>query len=457
LSDDQGFRVESKRCPKLHEISGEGQYFTQDQIREIVAYAAEREIRVIPEFDMPGHTTSFIVAYPELAALPGPYSLIRNWGIFDPVLDPSKEAVYRFLDGFIGEMAALFPDPYFHIGGDEVKGKQWDASPAVAGFKRAHAMKDNHDFQAYFNQRVLEIVAKHGKTMIGWDDVLHPDLPKDIVVQSWRGQKSLAQAARQGYRGILSSGYYLDLMQPAATHYAVDPMENEAANGLTTREQSRILGGEACMWSEFVTAENVDTRIWPRAAAIAERLWSPREVKDPAAMYERLRAVSLELELAGLRHRIGPRKMLERAAGTGDIQPLLVLADAVEPVKGYKRNHIGRKYDSRDPLNRMVDAIPPESDAARTFGELVARNDRDAIRRWLTVWRDNDAHLRPLLERSFLLQELLPLSAALSRAAASGVAALDGRRVEWPKDADVSQAELLLVVAPHIRKLVEGR
>jgi hypothetical protein len=105
----------------------------------------------------------------------------------------------------------------------------------------------------------------------------------------------------------------------------------------------------------------------------------------------------------------------------------------------------------------MVDAIPPESDAARTFGELVARNDRDAIRRWLTVWRDNDAHLRPLLERSFLLQELLPLSAALSRAAASGVAALDGRRVEWPKDADVSQAELLLVVAPHIRKLVEGR
>ncbi len=136
LSDDQGFRVESKRFPKLQQLGSDGHYYTQEQIRDVVAYARDRGIRVVPEFDVPGHTTSWLVGYPELASAPGPYQIERNWGVFDPTMDPTRESTYQFLDAFIGEMAALFPDPFFHIGGDEVTGKQWNSSRAHS---RVHA------------------------------------------------------------------------------------------------------------------------------------------------------------------------------------------------------------------------------------------------------------------------------------------------------------------------------
>src|SRR6516225_1455283 len=223
LSDDQGFRVESKKFPKLQQMGSDGLYYTQAQVRDLITYAHDRGIRVVPEFDMPGHSAAWFVGYPELASAPGPYQIERKWGIFDPAMDPAEEATYRFLDKFIGEMAALFPDKYFHIGGDEVNGKQWDANPKIQAFMRAHGLKTNQDLQAYFNERVEKIVAKHGKIMVGWDEILRPTLPKDIVVQSWRGQESLAQAAKLGFRGLLSYGYYLDLMWPTARHYAVDP------------------------------------------------------------------------------------------------------------------------------------------------------------------------------------------------------------------------------------------
>jgi hexosaminidase len=231
------------------------------------------------------------VGYPELGSAPGPFEIARHWGVIDNCLDPTREEVYTFLDAFLGEMAALFPDPYFHIGGDEVNGKQWKANARIQEFMRARKMATQHDLQAYFNQRVLTILRKHGKKMLGWDEILHPGLPRDIIVHSWRGQKSLAQAATQGYQGILSWGYYLDLMQHAADHYAVDPLARETA-GLTAEEQRRVLGGEACMWAEYITAENVENRVWPRAAAVAERLWSPAAVTNVNSMYQRLEAVS---------------------------------------------------------------------------------------------------------------------------------------------------------------------
>ncbi len=138
LSDDQGFRVESKRFPKLQQLGSDGLFYTQEQVREVIAYAQDRGIRVVPEFDMPGHTTSWLVGYPQLASAPGPYQIERNWGVFDPTLDPTRESTYQFLDAFIGEMAALFPDPFFHIGGDEVTGQQWKTS---ASHSRVHAEK----------------------------------------------------------------------------------------------------------------------------------------------------------------------------------------------------------------------------------------------------------------------------------------------------------------------------
>jgi len=476
LSDDQGFRVQSKKFPKLQEMGSEGMFYTQDEIREFIAYAHDRGIRVVPEFDMPGHSRSWFIGYPELASGPGPYALVGDR--VRPIMDPTRESTYKFLDKFIGEMAKLFPDGYFHIGGDEVNGKQWDANPKIQAFIQAHGMKNNQDLQAYFNQRLEKILAKHHKIMIGWDEVLHPDLPKTIVIQSWRGQDSLAAAARQGYSGLLSYGYYLDLMWPASQHYAVDPMSGGAAS-LSPEEKQRILGGEACMWAEWVTPENIDAHIWPRNAAIAERLWSPQNVTDVKSMYARLHAVSLELEWLGLRHRSARRLMLHRMAGTADISSLRRLADVLEPVKDYNRWDDSKgPIDFHAPLNRLIDAVYPESDVARDFRDLVQTytqsgyKDHDAegqIRAALTVWQKNDANLHPLLEQSFLLQEDAPLSEELSALAAAGLQALDyldkaepspeawrAQQVTMAGQSQKPQAGLQLMVAEPIERLIEA-
>ena len=169
LSENQGFRVESQKFPKLQELGSDGLYYTQAQMRELIAYAADRGIRVVPEFDMPGHSTAWFVGYPELGSGKGPYQIDRHWGVRDPAMNPTQERTYKFLDAFIGEMAKLFPDRYFHIGGDEVNGKEWDANPQIQEFMGAHEIKSNAALQAYFNKRVQAIVSKHGKIMMGWD------------------------------------------------------------------------------------------------------------------------------------------------------------------------------------------------------------------------------------------------------------------------------------------------
>ena len=431
LSDDQGFRAESKRFPKLTGDGSDGLYYTQAEIRDVIEYAHQRGIRVMPEFDMPGHSRSWVIGYPDLASGPGPFTLESG----DPIIDPTRESTYKFLDKFIEEMAKLFPDAYFHIGGDEVDGKQWDANPKIQEFKQAHGMKNNQDLQAYFNERLEKILAKNHKIMVGWDEILHPDLPKNIVVQSWRGQQSLAIAAQQGYRGLLSYGYYLDLMWPASRHYAVDPLSGAAAN-LTPEQKALILGGESCQWAEWVTPENVDSHIWPRNAAIAERLWSPQDVTDVNSMYTRLRAISLELESFGLMHNAARERMLQRMAGTGDISALRTLANVVEPVKDYNRwsEEVKGPIDFHAPLNRLIDAAYPESDTAREFGELVEKylhsgnKDKAAeeqIRGYLTRWSKNDPKLHAQLEGSYLLQEDVPISQNLSMLSSAGLDALN--------------------------------
>lgn len=465
LSDDQGFRVESKRFPKLHVFGSDGRYYTQEQVREVVAYARDRGIRVVPEFDIPGHTTSWLVGYPQLASAPGPYKIERQWGVFDPALDPTRESTYQFLETFIGEMAALFPDPFFHIGGDEVTGKQWKNSARIREFMRKNHLRGTADLQAYFNRRLQKVVAKYGKRMEGWDEILDPDLPKDIVIQSWRGRKSLAEAARHGFSSILSAGYYLDHIEPASTLYAVDPLDGDAAS-LADDEKARILGGEVAMWSEFVSAENVDSRIWPRSAAVAERLWSPQDVKDVPSMYRRLDEVSRMLDRLGLTHRSSYLPMLDRLAAGDPVEPLKTLADVVTPATFGQRIRTHR-YTQLTPLNRLVDAARPESDTAREFATLVDRMDRGQIRSWLTRWRDNDAQLKKLIERSELLREDIPVSVALSRLGAVGLQAMDYLdRGERPPAAWLAQqravletlkrpiAELRLAIAPSIEKLV---
>lgn len=219
LTDDQGWRFTSKRYPKLTQLASDGLFYTPEQMREIVRYAAERGIRVVPEIDMPGHASAIAVAYPELMSAPGPYAMERHWGVLKPVLDPTKEATYTFADAMVSELAAIFPDPYLHIGGDEVDDSQWKANATIQTFMRDNKLADSHALQAYFNRKLETILEKHHRQMVGWDEIYHPDLPKSILIQSWQGQDALGQVAQNGYKGILSTGFYLDQPQSTAYHY----------------------------------------------------------------------------------------------------------------------------------------------------------------------------------------------------------------------------------------------
>ena len=372
LSDDQGFRIESKKYPKLQGVGSGGQFYTQEQVKDVIEYAADRGVRVVPEFDMPGHTSSWMVGYPELASAPGPYELEMRWGVFDPTMDPTREETYEFLDAFIGEMAALFPDEYFHIGGDENNGKQWKENPQIQEFMRAHGYHTTAELQTYFNQRVLKILQKYGKKMVGWDEILTPELPKDAIVQSWRGYKSLDQSAREGYDAIWSTTYYLDHMGPAEYHYLSDPVPSDTK--LTKEQASHVVGGEVCAWGEFLSPENIDSRIWPRTAAVAERFWSPRDVNNVADMYRRLDIVSVWLEQDGLQHLSSTNRMLRQISGTEDLGPLATLGKVSSP-EGVgireQMNHHGTPSTQLIPLVKLTDAVVPDPPYRRQFAALV--------------------------------------------------------------------------------------
>jgi hexosaminidase len=467
LSDDQGFRVESRVFPKLQGRGSDGLFFTQDEIRMIVQYARDRGIRVVPEFDMPGHSTTWLLGYPELGS-GGPVDPVRAWGIFDAVLDPTREEVLSFIDRFLGEMGGLFPDLYVHMGGDEVTPRAWNANPGILDFMYHHRLADADDLQAYFNGRVNQILARHGKRMVGWDEILRPELPKDIVVQSWRGGEALARAANMGYDTMLSNDYYLDLMMPASLHYLNDPVPP----GVQEDARSHVLGGEACMWGEFVDPETIDSRLWPRGAAVAERLWSPASVQDVEDMYRRLEIESVRLDEVGALHRKHYLPMLERIAGGRRPECLRVLADLVEPVKRYRRGEL-RSYTSATPLDRLVDAARPESMQARAVAKDVrgfVGGDEEAggrLREAFSRWRGNHAVLDPILEASPLGAEARSLSRGLSEVGGLGLQALDAVSTGAPLPGDAArdaegiltsagkaQAEVELAVVPSVARLV---
>lgn len=469
LSDDQGFRVESRRFPMLQGLGSDGHFYTQDEVHRVVEYARDRGIRVVPEFDMPGHTTSWFVGYPELASAPGPYQIERKWGIFQPTIDPSREQIYAFLDQLIGEMAALFPDQIFHIGGDEVDPAQWNNSTAIQAWASRNRLKGATAIQAYFIRRVAKIVARHGKTMLGWDEVFDTTLPRETVIQSWRGQASLADAARAGYRGVLSFGYYLDHLQPASVYYGVDPLEG-ATHELTPEQKALILGGEACMWSEYVDSETVDSRIWPSAAAIAERLWSVFPDEDTDSLYARLESVSRMLDWVGLEHRVNYEPMLERLAGERAGDSLRILADASEAL-GIEGRRDARHYTSLVDLNRFVDAARPESESVRRMEraarKVSAAQDGSArelaeLRAILTVWAENDARLQPQGELAGLSKNLSVLGSIGLRTLEylqSGQAPPD----RWMEDQMAAlsvlerpEAEVNLAAVRPVRILLEG-
>ncbi len=402
LSDDQAFRLECRSFPRLHTVGSNGRYYTQVEMRKLIDYADRKGIRIVPEFDIPGHTTSWILSYPELGTLKMKYKREEGFGVKDPVFDPTKKSVYKFLKKFFKEVSRLFPDDYIHIGGDEVNGKHWSKSERIKRFMRKKGIKDFHELQAYFNKKIIKILKKYGKKVIGWDEIYSPELPSSqVLIQSWRGKETLYKTAKQGYYSILSNGYYIDLFKSAEEHYLNDPVPS--STGLSSKEKKYILGGEATMWAELIDEETIDSRIWPRTAAIAERFWSNEALKDVRFMYKRLKKINYELEEYGLKHIKNQDMLLRRIIGFDDAFYFKVFINFVEPVEGYKR-HKFRKYTVKTPLSSIVDAAIPDPIRAKEFEYAVSdyinsygRVGLDVVLSVFINWREN----YPYIYRTF--------------------------------------------------------
>lgn len=427
LTDDQGFRVESKTHPKLHLLGSDGFFYTQEQIKDVVKYAGDRGIRVVPEIDVPGHATAILTAYPEIGSKDTIYSIERFSGIFDPTLDPTNEKTYAFLADLFEEIAALFPDKYFHIGGDENEGKHWDENNHIQDFKRKHNLKTNHDLQTFMNIRLDTILSKLGKNLMGWEEIMTDEMPTTALIHSWKGVNegvkpgsSLATAAKNGYNTILSNGYYVDLMQPASEHYIVDPMPKN--NTLTSEERKRVLGGEATMWSELATSETLDSRLWPRTAAIAERFWSSEEIKDISSMYNRLETISFRLEELGINHIKNKAVILRNITNNQSIEALEVLTKIYEPLKIYTRNKGGTEYKTYSPFTLFADACTADASDAIVFNNLVSdyietENSaaKNKILLFLNKWAKNQEQFSKIKVKNPILKSIEPLSKNITR------------------------------------------
>lgn len=273
-------------------------------------------------------------------------------------------------------MSALFPDKYFHIGGDENEGKHWDENEKIQQFKKKHNLITNHDLQTFFNIRLEEILAKYGKSIMGWEEIMTDNMPTTALIHAWKGVNegvpagsSLITAAKKGYNTILSNGYYVDLMQPATEHYLMDPIPNPEK--LTLEEKNRILGGEATMWSELTTPLTIDSRLWPRTAAIAERFWSSESVNNLSSMYKRLKSVSFRLEEVGITHIRNRDVILRNISKNQNIESLVELTKVYEPLKIYTRNKGGTEYKTYSPFTLFADACSTDASDGYIFKKLV--------------------------------------------------------------------------------------
>ncbi|MDX1285351.1 MAG: family 20 glycosylhydrolase, partial [Draconibacterium sp.] len=541
---------------------------------------------------LPGHSKSWQIAYPELGMISHQQNFGRENGeLFAPPIDITKEETYEFLDLFFEEMADLFPDKYLHIGGDEVNPKYWEESESVQQFMKENNLHDTHDLQAYFNFRMHKILTKHGKKMVGWEEILHSDLGDDIVIQSWKSQKTLFEGVQRGGTAILSAGLYLDHKLHAGEHYKIDPLvmpgavditpdssqwkmydlvlkipsgemesqlvifdrnnddvfgffammddrmafkngnldENkltfklkspmgeldfsgefigdsvagqlsfgflkfdcngsksggndisgtvmpkiETIKPLTDEDKSRIVGGEAAMWSEVVGENNVESRIWPRSAAIAEKLWSPAELTtDTEDMYRRLENFSTYIEKRGSHHNLQKNAILEKLIEPEGLSHLQTLVNVLEEVKYYGR--LGDVINSENlylpdyPLDGVVDAARPESSEARNFNKLVDKYLSDKtketlknkIQVQLEIWSKNHELLKPYLNSDKLLQ-VSNISKEFSFVASKSLEIINNKSLS-EKELEIVKEKLvflengengmLLAVVPGLRKL----
>lgn len=430
LTDDQGWRIELKNHPKLTQLASDGNYYTQEEIKNIVKYAEERGIMVIPEIDVPGHGTAILTAYPEVGSKlnfdKNTYSLERNSGIFTPTLDPSNPKTYQLLSEIFDEVCPLFSGNYFHIGGDENEGKDWDSNPKIQEFKKKNNFANNHELQTYFTMQLIPMLKKHNKQLMGWEEIMTKNLSKDAIIHSWKGSnegiaagQSLVNAVKNGYKTVLSNGYYIDLMQGVESHYLNDPMPKNIT--LTAEEKARILGGEAPMWSELVTPTTIDSRIWPRTAAIAERLWSNENITDMASLRKRMNVISLQLEELGITHIRNKEVLLRNISNNQTNTALEDFSNICEPLKLYSRNSEGTEYKTYSPFTLFADACTADAKDALVFNEAVnnyiknkSSENQILITDYLKKWINVNAKLIELSSNAPLVHPLLPLSKSLS-------------------------------------------
>jgi len=363
LSEDQGFRIESKKYPALQEKGSNGQYYSQAEMKEFVEHASDRGIRVVPEFDMPGHIASWLAAYPEYGAGNKTYSVETNYGVFHPSFDPTNEKVYEFLDGFIHEMAGVFKDTCFHIGGDEVTGEEWKNNPKIQQFMQVNNMKTANDLQAYFNQRVEKIVRSCGKRMMGWDEVLACKPSATTLIQSWRGNEYMDKAMAQGYDVIRSNGYYLDQTYTAGEYDARRTVQQKDST------LGQVIGLEAAMWSELVDSISVDSRIWPNTAAIAEMGWNDSLPVDTFNFYKRLLPFSEQCTDHGLRHELYVHDKVKNLNLDKEEDEIRLISSYTKPLSGYGRH---KSIKNKGTYNTMVD-LNTKADMARPCSDNYMR------------------------------------------------------------------------------------
>ena len=430
LTDDQGWRIELKNHPKLTQLASDGNFYTQEEIKNIVKYADERGILVVPEIDVPGHASAILSVYPEVGSKlnfdKNTYALERNSGIFTPTLDPSNPKTYQLLSEIFDEVCPLFSGNYFHIGGDENEGKDWDSNPKIQEFKKKNKFENNHELQTYFTMQLIPMLKKHHKELMGWEEIMTKNLSKDAIIHSWRGSnegiaagQSLVNAVKNGYKTVLSNGYYIDLMLGVENHYLNDPMPKNIT--LTAEEKARILGGEATMWSELVTPTTIDSRIWPRTAAIAERLWSNENVTDLASLRKRMNAISLQLEELGITHIRNKEVLLRNISNNQTNTALEDFSNICEPLKLYSRNSEGTEYKTYSPFTLFADACTPDAKDALGFDAAVNhylknKNSENQllVTDYLKKWIDTNTKLIELSANAPLIQPLLPLSKSLN-------------------------------------------
>jgi hexosaminidase len=322
LTDDQGWRIEIKKYPKLTSVGGwrdgtlighytdqphqfdnirYGGFYTQEQIKEVVKYAQDRYITVVPEIEMPGHAVAALAAYPELSCTGGPFKLERLWGVFDDIFCAGNEQTFTFLQDVLTEVMPLFPSKIVHIGGDEAPKTRWHTCSKCQARMKAEGLKDEHELQSYFVQRMEKFVNSKGKTIIGWDEILEGGLAPNAAVMSWRGQEGGITAARQQHNVVMAPGShaYFDHAQgeagleplsfggylPLSKVYTFEPTPKE----LTAAEQKYILGGQANIWTEYIPSEQqVEYMAFPRMSALAEVLWSPAKLRNWPSFQERM-------------------------------------------------------------------------------------------------------------------------------------------------------------------------